>query len=166
MLIALALVLISLGRIPGMTPGAVHGWGNYVTAGRPAGLADAVAVRAAYNYTFVLRSDHTISLWGVNSNGQLDAPAFLLAQRSGGLALWAAVAGRYLYVATTNATDEDHFIFLSRTQSDQMNELGPVWAKAGRVMAFDAFLAGQGATMSNGWFNHAGGAFGNLHHVA
>ena len=60
-----------------MTPGAVHGWGNYVTTGRPVGLADAIAVRAAYNYTFVLRSDHTIALWGVDSNGQLDASAGL-----------------------------------------------------------------------------------------
>ena len=60
-----------------MTPGTVHGWGNYSTSGRPVGLADAIAVRAAYNYTFMLRSDHTIALWGDDSNGQLDAPAGL-----------------------------------------------------------------------------------------
>ncbi len=95
-------------------------------------------------------------------DGLLDAPALEVAQRSGGLALWAAVSGRYLYVATTNATAADHFIFLSRTPSDAMTDLGPVWAKSGQVRAYDAFLAGQGACMSNGWFNAAGEPFGNL----
>jgi hypothetical protein len=95
-------------------------------------------------------------------DGQLDASATPVAQRSGGLTLWAAVAGRYLYVATTNATSEDHFILLSRTLSEQMTDLGPVWAKQGLVMAYDAYLAGQAATMSNGWFNGAGQPFDNL----
>jgi len=95
-------------------------------------------------------------------DGVLDAGVFPVAERSGGLTLWAAVADRYLYLATTNATAEDHFIFLSRTSSGQTRDLGPVWAKDGQVMAYDAFLAGHGATMSNGWFNSAGEAFGNL----
>jgi hypothetical protein len=95
-------------------------------------------------------------------DGLLDDPASLVAQRTGGLALWAAVAGRYLYVATTNATDEDHFILLSRTSSDRMKDLGSVWVKDGQVMWYDAFLAGQGGSMNNGWFNSAGQAFGNL----
>jgi hypothetical protein len=95
-------------------------------------------------------------------DGVLDAAISPVAQRSGGLTLWAAVAGRYLYLATTNATDAGHFIFLSRTLSGQMQDLGPVWAKDGQVMSYDAFLAGHGATMSNGWFNGAGEAFGNL----
>src|SRR5512147_2281280 len=88
--------------------------------------------------------------------------ASIVAQRSGGLTLWAAVADRYLYLATTSATGADHFIFLSRISSDQMPDVGPVWAKAGQAMVYDAFLAGHGATMSNGWFNAAGAAFGNL----
>ena len=95
-------------------------------------------------------------------DGLLDASALRVAQRTDGLALWAALAGRYLYVATTNATAEDHFIFLSRITSGQMTNLGPVWAKEGLVMVYDAFVAGQGAAMSNGWFNGAGEAFGNL----
>lgn len=95
-------------------------------------------------------------------DGVLEADAFPVAQRSGGLTLWAAVSGRYLYLATPNATGADHFIFLSRTPSEQMRDLGPVWAKDGQVMAYDAFLAGHGASMSNGWFNGAGAALGNL----
>lgn len=95
-------------------------------------------------------------------DGVLDASVSRIAERSGGLSLWAAVAGRYLYVATTNATDADHFIFLSRSLTGSVTGLGQVWAKDGSVMAYDAFLAGQGATMSNGWFDRVGEPFGNL----
>jgi alpha-tubulin suppressor-like RCC1 family protein len=73
----LGLVLSLAGWVSAAGPGAVHGWGKYNITGRPAGLADAISVKAAANYTYVLRSDHTIALWGENANAQLDAPAGL-----------------------------------------------------------------------------------------
>lgn len=95
-------------------------------------------------------------------DGVLDSSAFPVSECSGGLSLWAAVAGRYLYVATTNAIDQDHFIFLSRTLSGEMTNLGPVWGKSGQVTKYDAFLAGEGSSMDSGWFDQAGQPFGNL----
>ncbi len=95
-------------------------------------------------------------------DGLLDASAALVARREGGLALWAAVSGRYLYLATSNALAQDHFILLSRELSEQTAALGPVWAKDGQVMRYDAFLAGHGASFSNGCFNSGGNPYGNL----
>ena len=71
------LVFFFIGYLLAAAQGTIHGWGNYYTTGRPSGLTDAISLKAAYGYTYVLRSDHTIALWGNNSNNQLDAPTNL-----------------------------------------------------------------------------------------
>jgi alpha-tubulin suppressor-like RCC1 family protein len=74
--------------------GSIHGWGNYDITRRPRGLANAISLRAAADYTYVLRSDHTIALWGGEGNGQLDAPP--------GLSNVVAIAaGYYMAMALT-----------------------------------------------------------------
>ena len=95
-------------------------------------------------------------------DGLLDSSAVLLGSRPGGLPLYAAVSGRYLYVATAPATANDHFIFLSRTPSLTQRPLGFVWQKSGTAMAFDAFLAGKGADNTNRWYNFDGEYLNNL----
>jgi hypothetical protein len=94
-------------------------------------------------------------------DGGVDESAFWVTSVEG-LELFAAIAGRYLYVAATDTTNADRFIFLSRTNSNSWQGLGPGWDKSGRVMTCDAFMGSQGTTLSNGWFTRAGLAFGNL----
>lgn len=95
-------------------------------------------------------------------DGLLDASAVLVGSRPGGLPLYAAVSGRYLYVATARAVGNDQFIVLSRSNSAAMQSFGPVWQKSGTVMAFDAFLAGKGEGATNRWFDSSGAPFANL----
>ena len=95
-------------------------------------------------------------------DGLLDATAFRLTDCPGGLELYAAIGGRYLYVAIPNAVGDDHFVFLSQSNSPTLRSLETVWGKWGQVMAYDAFLAGHGASQSNGWFNWFGQPFGDL----
>lgn len=95
-------------------------------------------------------------------DGWLDPAAVLVGSRPGGLPLYAAIRGRYLYVATASATAYDHFLFLSRTPSSALQSVGPVWQKSGQVMAFDAFLAGKGIDATNHWFDRNGAPFVNL----
>src|SRR5689334_10860722 len=73
----LGFFLFLTSHLPAAAQGTVHGWGNYSTTGRPPGLTDAINLKAAFGYTYVLRADHTIALWGNNSNSQLDAPTNL-----------------------------------------------------------------------------------------
>lgn len=95
-------------------------------------------------------------------DGWLAPSASLVGSRPGGLPLYAAVAGRYLYLATAGATAYDHFLFLSRTPSSTLQSVGPIWRKSSSVMAFDAFLAGQGTGATHRWFDRNGAAFVNL----
>src|SRR5436309_1959801 len=75
--ILFGLSLCLSGSLPATGQGTIHGWGNYDTTGRPSGLTDIVSLKAAFGYTYVLRANHTIAVWGNNSNGQLDAPTNL-----------------------------------------------------------------------------------------
>ncbi|MBI5385133.1 MAG: metallophosphoesterase family protein [Verrucomicrobia bacterium] len=93
-------------------------------------------------------------------DGLPDAAAFPVATGEG-TTLYAAIAGRYLYVATTDSPALDSFVFLSRTNSETLRGLG-TWAKSGGVMAYYAFMAGQGASLSNGWFGGEGTPFGHV----
>src|SRR5712691_10946022 len=55
-------------------PGVVHGWGDYHAIGKPVGLADAIDCKAANTYSYALRSDGTVALWGSGPDGELDVP--------------------------------------------------------------------------------------------
>lgn len=58
-------------------------------------MTDVISLKAAFGYTYVLRADHTIALWGNNSNGQLDAPTNLIN-------VVAISAGYYMPLALTS----------------------------------------------------------------
>jgi hypothetical protein len=93
-------------------------------------------------------------------DGALDATAFPVATE-GSMNLYAAIGGRYLYLAATDASDTDLFVFLSRTNRETLVSLAN-WAKTGKVMAWEVLLSGQGGSLSNGWFNGEGLPLGSL----
>jgi hypothetical protein len=84
-------------------------------------------------------------------DGLLDSPDYLRAQN--GLRLYAAIRGRFLYVATQDAGEgSDHFIYLN-DQSAPMRAAN--WTKAGEVMSWGAFLADENQNGFHGWYNGA-----------
>lgn len=94
-------------------------------------------------------------------DGELDAGAIQVASRPGGLTLWAALAGRYLYLATPDAGEgNDHFILLAGA-SGGVTSLWS-WAKSGTVMEYDAFLADENDNLYSGWFAFDGYSVGDL----
>jgi hypothetical protein len=86
-------------------------------------------------------------------DGVLDQAATLI-QTNTGLSLWAGLIGDVLYVATNDAGEgNDHFILLAR----DANPLAPaMWAKAGQVADWDAFLADENSNDYEGWFDATG----------
>ncbi|MEO1576197.1 MAG: thrombospondin type 3 repeat-containing protein, partial [Pseudomonadota bacterium] len=86
-------------------------------------------------------------------DGQLDDAAQLVAQ-NGAMHLWAAVANGQLYLATDAATNgEDAFVLLA----DTPGAMGPaMWAKAGQVAGWSAFMADESDNGFAGWFDAQG----------
>ncbi|MGD8453564.1 MAG: carbohydrate-binding protein [Phycisphaerae bacterium] len=90
-------------------------------------------------------------------DGQLDADAVLVAENYG-LELYAGVKGTQLYVAAPDAGEgNDHFIFVA---DDPGGLVAAPWAKSGQVAAWSAYLADENDNDYCGWFDLAGGAFG------
>ncbi len=94
-LILAVLSLTALRSFAGVGPGGVHVWGNDVSSGRPRGLADVILLKVSEEYTYVLRSNKTIVLWGSAGQGQLDAPPGLSN-------VCATAAGSYMPMALTD----------------------------------------------------------------
>ncbi len=93
-------------------------------------------------------------------DGLLDSSAKLVANRTGGVSLWAAIAGRYLYVATQDAgSGNDNFILLNDALGGTSNLWS--WSKSGTVMKYDAFVADENDNQYSGWFKSDGNAFAN-----
>ncbi|OGS07422.1 MAG: hypothetical protein A2270_00410 [Elusimicrobia bacterium RIFOXYA12_FULL_51_18] len=93
-------------------------------------------------------------------DGLLDGSARQVASRPDGLGIWAAISGRYLYVATQDAGEGyDNFLFLARKPAPVKTA---VWAKAGGIMAHDAFLADENDSSFTGWFRGDGGQVSDL----
>lgn len=86
-------------------------------------------------------------------DGVLDSAATLIQTRMG-LSLWAGLIGNVLYVATNDAGEgNDHFILLAR---DANPLRAAMWAKAGQVANWDAFLADENSNDYEGWFDATG----------
>ncbi len=78
-------------------------------------------------------------------DGQLDAAAVLI-DSNNGVHLWAGLKGDKLYVATDSpSAGMDRFLILSRTPGSMIPAM---WAKAGTVAAWDAYI---GAEVDNGY---------------
>jgi hypothetical protein len=93
---------------------------------------------------FELNLDHPF-----NIDGLLDSAGYLRATNN--LKLYAAIRGKFLYVATQDAGEgSDHFIYLNN-QSAPMQAAN--WAKAGQIMTWSAFLADENETGFKGWFD-------------
>ena len=83
-------------------------------------------------------------------DGLLDSTAVLVGQ-SGGVSLWAAASGDTLYIASTPATTgQDRFILLAGQAGGQR---AAMWAKAGTVAQWDAFVADEADNNFYGWFD-------------
>lgn len=83
-------------------------------------------------------------------DGVLDADAQLVATNNG-VSLWAGVKGDRLYVATNDAGEgNDHFVLLARGEQAPRPAM---WAKAGQVAGWDAFLADENNNDYEGWFD-------------
>jgi hypothetical protein len=78
----------------------------------------------------------------------------VLVAQNNGLHLWAGIKGMSLYVACEDAGEgNDHFILVAR----QPGALRPaMWAKAGQVAQWDAFLADENGNDFEGWTDAAG----------
>lgn len=86
-------------------------------------------------------------------DGVLDAGATLLAG-NGGMNLWADLDGDLLYVATNDAGEgDDHFIYLALAPGAMQ---AANWAKAGRIAAWDAYLADENNNDFEAWFDALG----------
>ena len=92
---------------------------------------------------------------GWEMDGVLDAAATELAENNG-MHLWAGLEGDTLYVATNDAGEgNDHFILLAQTPGALTSA---VWAKAGQIAAWDAYLADENDNDYEGWFDASGSA--------
>ena len=88
-------------------------------------------------------------------NGTLDTAATQVATNNG-LHLWAGLTGDVFYVACEDAGEgNDHFIVLARTPGALR---AAMWAKAGQVASWDAFLADENNNDYEGWFDASGTA--------
>jgi hypothetical protein len=86
-------------------------------------------------------------------DGALDGDAQVVATNSG-LHLYAGLKGDVLYVATEDAGEgNDHLILLAREPGALRSAM---WAKAGQVAAWDAFLADENNNDYEGWFDALG----------
>jgi hypothetical protein len=135
----------------GLAAGSHHCYS--VTASNSAGFSAASATVCADTL-----SNAPAAAPGFVMNGAFDSAGYLLA--SNGLALYAAVRGTTLYVATSSTGaggTNDHFIFVS----DQLlpaATAGAPWAKAGAVAVGvnKPFLASESQNSYLSWFvNHA-----------
>jgi hypothetical protein len=86
-------------------------------------------------------------------DGTLDAGATLIDSRAG-VSLWAGLDGDLLYLAATPAGGgNDRFIVLAGTPG----AMGPaMWAKAGQVAGWDAFVGNEESNGWHGWFDAQG----------
>ncbi|MEQ8768973.1 MAG: carbohydrate-binding protein [Phycisphaerales bacterium] len=90
---------------------------------------------------------------GFEMDGVLDAEAQLVASGSG-LSLWAALDGATLYLATDPASGgNDRFLALAGVPGAMQPAM---WAKAGSVAAWDAFVGNEESNGFVGWFDGAG----------
>jgi hypothetical protein len=90
---------------------------------------------------------------GWQMDGVLDGDAQLVAQNAG-LHLYAGLKGSVLYVATEDAGEgNDHFILMADSPGALQSAM---WAKAGQVAAWDAFLADENDNDYVGWFDAIG----------
>ncbi len=90
---------------------------------------------------------------GFEMDGALDAGAQLIAS-NGGIDLWAALDGDTLYLATDPAgAGRDRFIVLAGVPGAMG---AAMWAKAGSVAAWDAFVGNEADNGWAGWFDAAG----------
>lgn len=75
----------------------------------------------------------------------------VLVGTNNGINLWAGVKGDVLYLATQDAGEgNDHFILMARTPGSLR---AAMWAKAGQVANWDAFLADENTNDYEGWFD-------------
>ncbi|MBS0197179.1 MAG: hypothetical protein JSR77_10515 [Planctomycetes bacterium] len=82
-------------------------------------------------------------------DGVRDTASTLIARNQ--MSLWAGLSGDVLYVATEDAGEgNDHFILLARTPGPLR---AAMWAKAGMVAGWDAFLADENSNDYEGWFD-------------
>jgi hypothetical protein len=85
-------------------------------------------------------------------DGIIDSTTWLRAQN--GLKLYAAIRGRYLYLATQDAGEgSDHFIYLNNILTTNRSAN---WAKAGSVMQWSAFLADENDNHYTSWYGNSG----------
>lgn len=84
-------------------------------------------------------------------DGVAEPDDLLLAETTGGLKLWAANVGSVLYVgAPRAASGNDHFILIGSTSGTSSTAM---WAKAGNMLAWDAFIGNEVTNNFAGWFN-------------
>jgi len=90
---------------------------------------------------------------GFEIDGLLDAQAQPIADNNG-IQLWAALDGTTLYVACTPAgSGQDRFLVLAQ-QPGAMT--GAMWAKAGQVAQWDAFIGSENDNNYAAWFDASG----------
>jgi hypothetical protein len=88
-------------------------------------------------------------------DGVRDTASVLVARNQNGIDLWAGMRGDMLYVATQDAGEgNDHFIYVARDQDPQPLRAA-MWAKAGQVAQWEAFLADENSGDFEGWFDQA-----------
>ncbi|MEM9064999.1 MAG: GC-type dockerin domain-anchored protein [Planctomycetota bacterium] len=87
---------------------------------------------------------------GYVMDGSLDSGATLVGSR-GDVNLYAAIDGDSLYLATTAPTgSDDRFLTVASSPGAPTSAM---WAKAGNVAAWDAFLAAEGTNGYHDWFD-------------
>jgi glycosyl hydrolase family 57 len=83
-------------------------------------------------------------------DGQLD-PAAVLVSSNNGVNLWAGLKGNELYVATEPAGNGyDRFLLLARQPGAPTQAM---WAKAGTVAAWDAYIGAEADNGFHSWFD-------------
>ncbi|MCA9302688.1 MAG: hypothetical protein KC996_01050, partial [Phycisphaerales bacterium] len=86
-------------------------------------------------------------------DGTLD-PGVTLVDSNNGIQLWAGFNGTQLYMACTPAGNgEDRFLVLAQNPGAMQQAM---WAKAGQVAAWDAFIGNENDNNFVGWFDQSG----------
>lgn len=94
-----------------------------------------------------------VPTWTID--GTRDADSTLLGS-AGGASLWAGMKGDVLYVATEAPTGgRDRFLLVAR---DANATRAAMWAKAGQVAGWDAFIGSESSNAYAGWFDVTAGA--------
>lgn len=84
-------------------------------------------------------------------DGLRDTDSTLVGTNPNGVHLWAGLKGDVLYIATEDAGEgNDHFILLAKDGLAQPLQAA-MWAKAGQVARWDAFVADENDNAFNGW---------------